>query len=151
MFGQSQYTVQQAENSNDPQVIKNFITKYPNHPKTPQLKRKLATISMGGSTGNTTTTNSSKKHSSTAAELNHLLNGSGKSNSAYASINNMTKCNLTVNFVGKNSYQLEVPMGTTKKILVEKGNYHIYTMICGSKYQNTKNIVADYYLTLNTK
>ena len=161
MFAQSQYTVQQAENSNDPEVIKNFISKYPNHQKTPQLRRKLATISMGGTTSsvsssspitnNYSKSNSSKNHSSTAAELNHLLNGSNKSNSAYASVNNMTQCNLVVNFAGKTIYQLEVPAGTTRKILVNKGNYHISTMICGSRYQNTKNIISDYYLTLDTK
>ena len=43
-YAQSKYTVTQVENSTDPQVIANFIKYNPNHPKTPEFKRKLVAV-----------------------------------------------------------------------------------------------------------
>ena len=42
--GQSQYTQTQVEQSTDPRVIANFIKFNPNHPKTPEFKRKLIAV-----------------------------------------------------------------------------------------------------------
>jgi len=41
---QSKYTAEQVEKSTDPQVIANFIKFNPDHPRTPEFKRKLFAV-----------------------------------------------------------------------------------------------------------
>ena len=41
---QSKYTAEQVEKSTDPQVIANFIKFNPDHPRTPEFKRKLIAV-----------------------------------------------------------------------------------------------------------
>ena len=47
-FSQSKYTLEQAEKSNDPKVVANFIKYNPDHPRTPELKRRLLAMINGG-------------------------------------------------------------------------------------------------------
>lgn len=44
LLAQSQYSVEQVENSSNPQMIANFVKYNPSHPKTPILKEKLYQI-----------------------------------------------------------------------------------------------------------
>lgn len=160
---QSRYTLEQIDKTNDPQVIANFITTYPNHPKSYELKRKLATMQRGN-TPNTTASPYTKKgaaqsaaskreHQRAAEEVTRILNGSSApiSSEAYVTVKNQSQCPIIVSFTGKTKHHLEVPAHTTKRILLTKGNYNISSSICGARYQNTKNITSDYIMALGVK
>ena len=173
---QSQYTVAQVEKSTDPQVIANFIKYNPNHPKTPEFKRKLiaainnnktpakqaavakptvATITTGKL--NTVikkdvakTGGVSEKNKKTAELLTHLFNSDSSSRNAYIQIVNKSKCNLIVKISGKKYYNLDVPANNQNYILVDKGSYNVTTSVCDAKYSSVKNINKDIVLTLNS-
>ena len=119
IFAQSQYTVEQTEKSNDPKVVANFIINYPNHPKTPEFRRKLARLGSSSSSAQTSTShqsNSYRSHQETAEEATRILNGSSKGNSAYVTVKNLSKCPIVVNFTGKSSYNMSVPANSTINI-----------------------------------
>ncbi len=174
--GQSQYTVIQVEKSTDPQVIANFIKYNPNHPKTPEFKRKLiAAINNNKSpakqaavakpsvapisTGKLSniikkdvakTGGVSEKNKKTAELLTHLFNSDSSSRDAYIQIVNKSKCNLIVKISGKKYYNLDVPANNQNFILVDKGKYTVTTSVCDAKYSSVKSISKDIVLTLNS-
>ena len=173
-YAQSKYTVGQVENSKDPQVIANFIKFNPNHPRTPEFKRKLFAVINSDKTPaqqakvakptiapvstsklknevkkdvskNGTNTN----HKRTEDLLNHLFNTDPNSRTAYVQIVNKSRCNLIVKLSGKRFYNLNVPANNENFIMVDKGSYSITTMVCDAKYSSTKNIGKDIVITLN--
>jgi hypothetical protein len=174
-FAQSNITVTQVENSTDLQVIANFIKANPNHPKTPEFKRKLIAVINSDKTpkeqGQVAKPNvkpisteklktsikkdiakdgSNDKHKRTADLLNHLFNTDVSGKTAYVQIINKSKCNLIVKISGKKFYNLDVPANNQNFVLVEKGNYSLTTSVCDAKYSSTKNIGKDIVVTLNS-
>ena len=170
VFAQSKYTAAQVESSHDPQVIANFIKYNPDHPKTPEFRRKLlavinkekspsaqvrtakpkvATLTPGKINSTAKNQSSGSKHSRTAELLNHLFNSDSSSRTAYVQIVNKSKCNLIVKLSGKKFYNLDVPANNQNFIMVEKGTYSVTTSVCDAKYSSTKNIGKDIVITLN--
>ena len=172
--GQSKYTASQVEKSTDPQVIANFIKFNPDHPKTPEFKRKLlATINNNKSPAakavvakptvkpirkevlktavkrDVAKDGSNDKNKKTAELLTHLFNTDPSSKNAYVQIVNKSKCNLIVKISGKKFYNMDVPARNQNYILVEKGNYTMTTSVCDAKYSSAKNINKDIVVTLN--
>ncbi len=173
-YSQSKYTAAQVENSTDAQVIANFIKFNPDHPKTPEFKRKLfavinsdrspkAQAKVAKPTISPVSTNKLKneinrdvakngtnsKHKRTEDLLNHLFNTDPSSRTAYVQIVNKSKCNLIVKISGKKYYNLDVPANNQNFLLVDKGSYTITTSVCDAKYSSTKNIGKDIVITLN--
>ena len=170
IFAQSKYTIEQVEKSNDTKVLANFIVNNPNHPKTPELKKRMAQLvaanhstheaskshaSASKTTQNHTTKHSKKhdkkKHEETAEILNHLLNDSSKSNSVLVAIKNQSKCSISVNFKGKKAYVLNIPANSMGRILVDKGTYKISSLICNAQFHTEKHIQSGIQMTLNSK
>lgn len=174
-FSQSKYTAAQVEKSTDPKVIANFIKYNPDHPKTPEFKRKLfATINNDKpaaakaavakpevkpiSTAKLKTDikkdvakdGVNDKQKRAAELLNHLFNTDPSSKEAYVQIVNKSKCNLIVKFSGRKFYNLDVPANNQNYILVDKGNYTLTTNVCDAKYSSVKNIGKDIVVTLNS-
>ena len=172
--GQSKYTAAQVEQSTDPKVIANFIKYNPNHPKTPEFRRKLfaainnnkpaaakATVAKPVvkpiSTEKLKTAikkdvardGSNDKNKRTAELLTHLFNTDPSSKNAYVQIVNKSKCNLIVKISGRKFYNLDVPARNQNYILVDKGNYTLTTSVCDAKYSSAKNINKDIVVTLN--
>lgn len=172
--GQSKYTAAQVERSTDPQVIANFVKYNPNHPKTPEFKRKLlAVINNNKPTNakaatakpNVKPISTSKlktaikkdvakdgvndKNKRTAELLTHLFNTDPSSKNAYVQIVNNSKCNLIVKISGRKFYNLDVPARNNNYILIDKGNYTLTTSVCDAKYSSVKNINKDIVVTLN--
>ncbi|WP_051190422.1 DUF6759 domain-containing protein [Kaistella palustris] len=173
-FAQSKYSAAQVENSSDPQVIANFIKYNPNHPKTPEFRRKLFAVINGDktkaqqakvakptvkplSTSKLQTSikrdvakdGSNDKHKRTADLLNHLFNSDPSSTTAYVQIVNKSKCNLIVKISGKKYYNLDVPANNQNFVLLDKGTYTLTTSVCDAKYTSRKNISKDIVVTLN--
>ena len=173
-FSQSKYTEAQVEKSSDPQVIANFIKFNPNHPRTPEFKRKLFAVMNNNkapaakaavakptvapiSTKKLETAikkdvakdGSNDKHKRTADLLNHLINSDPSSKTAYVQIVNKSKCNLIVKINKKRFYNLDVPANNQNFILIDKGSYTLTTMVCDAKYTSAKNISKDIVVTLN--
>lgn len=173
-LAQSNVSVAQVENSTDPQVIATFIKSNPNHPKTPEFKRKLIAVINNNKFASQQTKvakpsvksiNTAKlssaikkdvakdgtndKHKRTADLLNHLFNSDPSSKTAYVQIINRSKCNLIVKISGKRFYNLDIPAKNQNFILVDKGTYNLTTSVCDAKYSSTKNIGKDIVVTLN--
>lgn len=167
-------TEQQAEASTDAKVIANFIKYNPDHPRTPEFKRKLfAIINTGKSPAQqekvakpvvsklesdlkapTKSTGSSKSATSarnqkTADLLTHMFSNDPNRKEAYVQITNKSKCNLIVKISGKKFYNLTVPANNQNFILIDKGTYTFSSSICDAKYSETKNIRDDIAITLN--
>lgn len=117
------YTVEQMEKTNDIKVVANFIKNNPNHPKTPEFRRKLYAMLNGGNPEiakptitpmqkkTTATSNKgdaknrgevSEENKKTAELLTHLFNNDPAKKEAYIHIKNLSKCNLLVKISGKN-------------------------------------------------
>ena len=173
-FAQSKYTVQQVEKSTNAQVIANFIKYNPNHPRTPEFKRKLfavinndkpAAVKASVAKPTVTPVNKNKlktavrkdvakdgtndKHKRTADLLNHLFNSDPNSPTAYVQIVNKSKCNLIVKINGRKFYNLDVPARNQNFIMVDKGSYTLTTSVCDAKYTSRKSISKDIVITLN--
>lgn len=173
-YAQSKYTVTQVENSTDPQVIANFIKYNPNHPKTPEFKRKLVAVINNNKPASQKSASAkpsvqpistsklkndikkdvakdgvNDKNKRTAELLTHLFNTDPNSKFAYIQIVNRSKCNLIVKISGKRFYNLDVPAKNQNFIMVDKGTYNLTTMVCDAKYTSTKNVKQDIVVTLN--
>lgn len=173
-FAQSKYTVAQVESSTDPQVIANFIKYNPDHPKTPEFKRKLVAVVTGNKPAaqqariakptvkpisteklkfdirkDVAKDGSNDRHKRTADLLNHLFNSDPSSKSAYVQIVNKSKCNLIVKISGSKFYNLDVPAHNQNFVLLDKGRYTLTTSVCDAKYSSVKNITKDIVVTLN--
>ena len=173
-YAQSKYTAAQVENSTDAQVIANFIKFNPDHPKTPEFKRKLFAVINGDKSPKAqakvakptispvSTTKlkneinrdvakngTNSKHKRTEDLLNHLFNTDPSSKTAYVQIVNKSKCNLIVKISGKKYYNLDVPANNQNFLLVDKGSYTVTTSVCDAKYSSSKNIGKDIVITLN--
>ncbi len=174
VFSQSNYTAEQVEKSSDPKVIANFIKFNPEHPKTPEFKRKLfAVINNDQSPAqqakvakptvapidtkkleNSVNKEVAKKGTSAKSQqtvdlLNHIFNSDPTSKTAYVQIVNKSNCNLIVKISGKQFYNLSVPANNQNFILVDKGNYTLTTSVCDAKYSSAKSISKDMVITLN--
>lgn len=157
MLAQSKYTLEQAQNSNDPKVVANFIVNNPNHPKTNMLKQKLAHMMMNNKS---TATNSvrgkndyrvmTSDNQQTAKILTHILNSNEHSKEAYISVKNQSRCPIVVNFEGKRNYKINVASNSTGRLLVDKGHYTISSKVCKAQYKSQRTINKDWELTLNT-
>lgn len=164
------YTVEQVEKTNDVKVVANFIKNNPNHPKTPELKRKLYAMLNGDNPeiAKPTITSMQKKTSAASAKddaknrgevsgenkktaelLTHLFNNDPAKKEAYIHIKNLSKCNLLVKISGKKFYNLTVPAANSNYILLPKGSYTITTMVCDAKYSEVKNLQKDMEIALN--
>ena len=173
-YAQSKYTVTQVENSTDPQVIANFIKYNPNHPKTPEFKRKLVAVINNNKPASQKSASAkpsvqpistsklkndikkdvakdgvNDKNKRTAELLTLLFNTDPNSKVAYIQIVNRSKCNLIVKISGKRFYNLDVPAKNQNFIMVDKGTYNLTTMVCDAKYTSTKNVKQDIVVTLN--
>lgn len=166
-YSQSKYTAEQVEKTTDPQVIANFIKYNPDHPKTPEFKRKLIaamnsskspsqqskiaqpTVRPVKNEAPKTASNSNPDGKKTEDLLNHIFNSDPSSKNAYVQIVNKSKCNLIVKISGKKYYNLDVPANNRNYVLVEKGNYTLTTSVCDAQYSSVKNVSKDMVITLN--
>lgn len=179
LLAQSQYSVEQVENSSNPQMIANFIKYNPNHPKTPILKEKLSRITndLGGKFSeskevvytvspmpkNTYTPfikspyiikssdneGNKVKGEKTADLLNHLFDNNPNKKKASITIVNNSPCDIVVYFSGAKNYTLDVGKNTKNFILVDKGSYSITSDVCNAKYSARTLINKDMSTTLN--
>ena len=168
LFSQTSQELDKAMLSKDPNVIAEFIKKYPNNKNTPFLQRKLNSISGTGNAAakpSIQPLNTEKlekqvekseakgepdaKAKRTAEVLTHLFNNDPNKKDAYVLIRNKSECNLIVKFEGKKFYNLDVPKMGENYILVQKGTYRITTMICNAQYASVKNVTQDIEINLN--
>ncbi|MFC0344394.1 DUF6759 domain-containing protein [Epilithonimonas hispanica] len=168
-FSQSVF---EAKSTTDRAIVEKFISKNPKHPAVPELKKRLTTLSYGGSTSSsakptitrmtekriektsTVGTSAAKGQPSaqaknTAAILTNLFDNNPNKKEAVIQIVNKSKCVLVVKINGKKFYNLTVPSNGQNYILVEKGNYNLTTSICDAKYNQNKAITKDIIITLN--
>jgi hypothetical protein len=167
-FSQTSQELDKAMLSKDPNVIAEFIKKYPNNKNTPFLQRKLNSMTGSGNAAakpSIQPLNTDKlekqvekseakgepdaKAKRTAEVLTHLFNNDPNKKDAYVLIRNKSECNLIVKFEGKKFYNLDVPKMGENYILVQKGTYRITTMICNAQYASVKNITQDLEINLN--
>lgn len=167
-FSQTSQELDKAMLSKDPNVIAEFIKKYPNNKNTPFLQRKLNSMAGSGNAAakpSIQPLNTEKlekqvekseakrepdaKAKRTAEVLTHLFNNDPNKKDAYVLIRNKSECNLIVKLEGKNFYNLDVPKMGENYILVQKGTYRITTMICNAQYASVKNISQDIEINLN--
>lgn len=171
---QPKYTAAQVEKSTDPKVIANFIKFNPDHPKTPEFKRRLFSANNNDKPAaakaavvkpvvEPITTAKLKravkkdvagdgpndKNQRTAELLTHLFNTDPNSKNAYVQIVNKSKCNLLVKISGRKYYNLDVPAKSQNYILVDKGSYTLTTSVCDARYSSQKNINRDIVVTLS--
>lgn len=165
-------TLQQAQTSDDPRIVATFIKANPDHPQTPELKRRLIAIVNSNKTpnqqaavakpkvaplksgtvsqGTISSAGSSASHKTKTTDLlNHLFNNDPNSKDAYLQITNKSKCNLVVKISGKKFYNLTIPANNQNFILVEKGTYTLTSSICDAKYSSVKDISKDLMITLS--
>ena len=168
LFSQTSQELDKAMLSKDPNVIAEFIKKYPNNKNTPFLQRKLNSMTGSGNAAakpSIQPLNTEKlekqvekseakgepdaKAKRTAEVLTHLFNNAPNKKDAYVLIRNKSECNLIVKFEGKKFYNLDVPKMGENYILVQKGTYRITTMICNAQYASVKNVTQDIEINLN--
>ena len=168
LFSQTSQELDKAMLSKDPNVIAEFIKKYPNNKNTPFLQRKLNSMTGSGNAAakpSIQPLNTEKlekqvekseakgepdaKAKRTAEVLTHLFNNDPNKKDAYVLIRNKSECNLIVKLEGKKFYNLDVPKMGEDYILVQKGTYRITTMICNAQYASVKNITQDLEINLN--
>ena len=168
LFSQTSQELDKAMLSKDPNVIAEFIKKYPNNKNTPFLQRKLNSMTGSGNAAakpSIQPLNTDKlekqvekseakgepdaKAKRTAEVLTHLFNNDPNKKDAYVLIRNKSECNLIVKFEGKKFYNLDVPKMGENYILVQKGTYRITTMICNAQYASVKNVTQDIEINLN--
>ena len=168
LFSQTSQELDKAMLSKDPNVIAEFIKKYPNNKNTPFLQRKLNSMTGSGNAAakpSIQPLNTEKlekqvekseakgepnaKAKRTAEVLTHLFNNDPNKKDAYVLIRNKSECNLIVKFEGKKFYNLDVPKMGENYILVQKGTYRITTMICNAQYASVKNVTQDIEINLN--
>ena len=168
LFSQTSQELDKAMLSKDPNVIAEFIKKYPNNKNTPFLQRKLNSMTGSGNAAakpsiqplNTEKLEKQVEKSETKGEpdakakrtaevLTHLFNNDPNKKDAYVLIRNKSECNLIVKFEGKKFYNLDVPKMGENYILVQKGTYRITTMICNAQYASVKNVTQDIEINLN--
>lgn len=156
------YTLEEAEKSEDPKVLANFIVNNPNHPKTLVIRQKLAYLIVSKEEKNKTAVSKNiepkgkenvigKKSDDTNTTdiLNHLLNDNSKSNQAYIVIKNASQCDISVSITGNKMYNLNILAGKLGRLLVDKGNYTIASKICKADYKAHKKISNAMEITLN--
>lgn len=168
LFSQTSQELDKAMLSKDPNVIAEFIKKYPNNKNTAFLQRKLNSMAGSGNAAakpSIQPLNTEKlekqvekseakrepdaKAKRTAEVLTHLFNNDPNKKDAYVLIRNKSECNLIVKFEGKKFYNLDVPKMGENYILVQKGTYRITTMICNAQYASVKNVTQDIEINLN--
>lgn len=168
LFSQTSQELDKAMLSKDPNVIAEFIKKYPNNKNTAFLQRKLNSMAGRGNAAakpSIQPLNTEKlekqvekseakgepdaKAKRTAEVLTHLFNNDPNKKDAYVLIRNKSECNLIVKFEGKKFYNLDVPKMGENYILVQKGTYRITTMICNAQYASVKNVTQDIEINLN--
>lgn len=169
VFSQSKYTEAQVDKSNDSKVIANFIKYNPEHPKTPEYKRKLYAIIATNTPGiaepkvevltknklkkqisSNAKTGSNSKNQGAAEVLTHLFNNDPKKREAYIQIENQSACNMIVKINGKKFYNLTVPANNSNYLLVDKGTYTLSTSVCDAQYSSVKNVSKDIVITLKS-
>ncbi len=87
-IAQSKYTVEEVEKTTDPKVVANFVKFNPDHPRTPEFKRKLYVMVAGdtsASTASSTATTSSKTTASSSSSKPVSYTGASKSSSSKSS------------------------------------------------------------------
>lgn len=117
----AKYTLEQAENSNDPKIIANFIINNPEHPKIPSLKQKVVHLTMPKGTENIKISDNAVKYKpkiNVLSErkqsediLNYLLNGNRKGNKSYIVVKNASRCDIVVRLKGITNYEINIPSG----------------------------------------
>ncbi len=165
VYYNAQVSVFTAMSSKDPNVVKSFINANPKHPKTPELKQRLLSMSYAGNsdvakpkvsnlTSNKLEKNIDKSKTSedakkTANLLTHLFQDDPKSKETILQIVNKSACNLVVKISGKKFYNLTISPKNQNYILIEKGKYNITTSICDAKYSSSKTLNSSTVITLS--
>lgn len=169
-FSAFSQSVFEAKTSTDRAVVEKFIRNNPNHPAVAELKKKLPSLSYGGSstiakptitqmtekkiektsTVGTTAAKGepSEQAKNTAAVLTNLFNNDPNKKEAIIQFVNKSKCILVIKISGKKFYNLSVPANGQNYILVEKGNYNVSTSICDAIYNQNKAFTKDVIITL---
>lgn len=92
----------------------------------------------------------SKEHSEkTVKLLNTLFDQDINSKEAILLIQNNSDCNMIVRINGKAFYNLAVPAHGENSLVLNKGRYDLTSLVCGSKYQSTKDIQKSMVVILN--
>ncbi len=170
-FSAFSQSVFEAKTSTDRAVVEKFIRNNPSHPAVAELKKRLPSLSYGGSspvakptitqmtekkiektsTVGTTAAKGepSEQAKNTAAVLTNLFNNDPNKKEAIIQFVNKSKCILVIKISGKKFYNLSVPANGQNYILVEKGNYNVSTSICDAIYNQNKAFTKDLIITLN--
>ena len=69
-------------------------------------------------------------------------------NKIYVSVNNISQCDIVVEFKGKGSHSLSVSPKSRNFIMLEKGSYTISSDVCGAEYSSMKTLVKDMEISL---
>lgn len=72
--------------------------------------------------------------------LNQLFENDLTNKQAILLMKNNSDCNMIVRIQGKSFYNLAIPAKGENFMVIEKGDYHISSNVCDSKYNSLKNI-----------
>ena len=80
--------------------------------------------------------------------INHMFDNESNKNKIYVSVNNVSQCDIVVEFKGKGSHSLSVSPKSRNFIMLEKGSYTISSDVCGAEYSSMKTLVKDMEISL---
>lgn len=78
--------------------------------------------------------------------INHMFDN--ETNKIYVSVNNVSQCDIVVEFKGKGSHSLSVSPKSRNFIMLEKGSYTLSSDVCGAEYSSMKTLVKDMEISL---
>ncbi|SDE27920.1 DUF6759 domain-containing protein [Riemerella columbipharyngis] len=81
--------------------------------------------------------------------LNQLFNSDISNTKTIILVENKTKCNMVLNVVGKNKYEIPIPAKGENSIVIEKGEYRLISKLCGILYSSRKDIQKNLVVTLD--
>lgn len=115
-------------------VLKDFISKYPNHQSVNNFRKKLIELEVDeiysdNNTGRLPTFDRNSTSFSANSEIE---------------IENGTQCNLVVRYSGTDTKMIDIPAGETRSIRITSGTYRIAASACGSNYAGTENLQGQY-------
>ena len=168
LFSQTSQELDKAMLSKDPNVIAEFIKKYPNNPNANFLTNRMKNLGAVQSPKakpviqplnteklskeverkvekGTADANTDK----TVNLLNNLFSTDRNKSEVFVMVKNNSDCNLIIKVDGKKFFNLDVPKRGDNYLLVPKGTYKITTRICDANYyQSTKNLTEDTQIVL---
>ncbi|MBT2620599.1 DUF6759 domain-containing protein [Chryseobacterium sp. ISL-6] len=81
--------------------------------------------------------------------LNEIFNDTKHSPNSVLLVKNQSGCNMILHIMNKQNYNLAVPAKGENFIVLQKGKYTITGTICGSQYEQIKDLNRGICLTLN--